>query len=142
MLQKRCAGAVVFHRNEILLLHNQKHEWVLPKGDLKPEESSRQQAVESLLRLTGLRASVEADLHHTEYEGYSVSRRRPVHVRVHWYLMLDHEADVNLQCGTGEYDRGGFYPLEEALDKLTYTQEKMTLVQAYQVWKGLTHEPV
>lgn len=32
MIVRRCAGGVVFHANQVLLVKNDRGEWTLPKG--------------------------------------------------------------------------------------------------------------
>jgi hypothetical protein len=46
MLVRNCAGGVVFHRDKVLILKNEKHEWVFPKGVVRSNNLPEDVAVE------------------------------------------------------------------------------------------------
>lgn len=137
MLLKRCAGGVVFCHDRVLLLYNEKHEWVLPKGVLNKELGLEGTALESVKRLTGLDTRVFCESEETDYERYSITKHRPLHINVKWFVLLPLEDCDGTDCLpeihlTDHDEKGGFFPMEEALQKVTYTQERVLLVHAYQ----------
>ena len=56
MLQRKCAGGVVFSGEKLLLLRNDKNEWVLPKGLVPAGALSYQVAVDHHAQMPGLQS--------------------------------------------------------------------------------------
>ena len=54
MLQRKCAGGVVFSGEKLLLLRNDKNEWVLPKGLVPAGALSYQVAVDRVAAEAGV----------------------------------------------------------------------------------------
>ena len=126
LLIRNCAGGVVFHKDKVLLLKNEKEEWVFPKGVIRTDQLAHEVAVSRVQFEAGVKADIIEPAGQTSYEFYSISRRRPVCNRITWYLMTsdDDETVANLEEGFSE---GGFFPYEDALERITYSQDKSLL---------------
>lgn len=136
MLQQRFVGGVLFDGDRVLLLHNDKREWVLPKGQLGRDSDSEVVLCDLLRHRLSLDARiVSAEIGETSYERYSVARKRPVQVNIVWSLLaLQNPESVENLClleGNG-YDQALFFSVDEALQQLTYPAERNLLLRAYQ----------
>ncbi|MCL2548225.1 MAG: NUDIX hydrolase [Symbiobacteriaceae bacterium] len=130
MLIRNCAGGVVFNGDKVLLLKNEKAEWVLPKGVIRPGAVAQDTALQRVQLEAGVDANIIDTAGQTSYEFFSVSRQRPVCNRITWYLMKaeDAVATINLEEG---FTEGGFFQLDEALEMITYSQDKSLVALAY-----------
>ncbi len=122
MRQRSCSGGIVFDGDRVLLMQTRRLEWIFPKAEVRGGERSSTMAREAVRSLTGVEVRILDQAGRTSYEHYSVSEQRPIRTEVSWHLML-------LE---GEADGAAFFPVEEALAKLTYSQEKSLLMFAYQ----------
>ena len=77
----------------------------------------------------------------TSYEFFSISRQKPVCNRITWFIMDadDDKACVNKDEG---FVHGGFFPIEEAIEKITYSQDKSLVSLSYKKYKRLCSECV
>lgn len=130
MLIRECAGGVVFHEDRVLLLHNDKGEWVLPKGPVPGGALSAQVAQDVLAQDAGVTGRVLGAAGETSYEFYSITRRMPVNNRVMWYLVETDDPTVQPNPAMG-YDDGGFFPVEAALERITYSSDRALLGRAW-----------
>lgn len=130
MLTRVCSGGVVFFRDKVLILKNEKSEWVLPKGVIRPGKLAQETAIERVKIEAGVDARIVSCVGETCYEFYSVTRQRPVCNQITWFLMeaLSDECRPNADL---EFTDGGFYPIEEALEKITYSQDKSLVRMSY-----------
>ena len=134
VLFRKCAGGVVFHGEQVFLLQNDKAEWVLPKGIVRGDTGRRETALSRVLNEAGVSAKILEAVGETTYEFYSVSRRMPVCNQILWYIMRadDGAYAVNRELG---FRDGGYFPMEEALDLITYTQDRSLLRLAYERYR-------
>jgi len=130
ILIRNCAGGVVFYGDKVLLLKNEKAEWVLPKGVIRPGAVAQDTALHRVQFEAGVDAEIIDTAGQTSYEFFSVSRQRPVCNRITWYVMKAEadEATVNAEEG---FSAGGFFQLEQALEMITYSQDKSLVALAY-----------
>lgn len=131
MIIRNCAGGVVFRDDKVFILKNDKKEWILPKGKIREEHLPPETAVERVEYETGIsEPRIVSSAGETAYEFYSYTRQRPVYNRIIWYIMESENEDyeINLQEGFSE---GGFYSVEEAIDMITYSQDKSLVSLAY-----------
>ena len=137
MLIRNCAGGIVFFEDKVLLLKNDKAEWVLPKGVIRSGKVAQDVALERV----GFEAGVEAEIidtaGQTSYEFFSVSRQRPVCNRITWYLMKANSDASTFNAEEGFCD-GGFYPIEQAQEMITYSQDKSLVAWSYRRLNGET----
>lgn len=123
MLFRSCAGGVVFYGNSVLLLKNEKGEWVLPKGVIRSSMLAHEVAVSRVKHEAGVDAEIICTAGATSYEFYSISRQKPVCNEITWYIMRAKSDKCVIAKDEGFQD-GGFYPIEDALKLITYSQDK------------------
>lgn len=140
MLIRDCAGGIVFNQNCVLLIQNEKGEWSFPKGAIREDEVD-EVAVSRVKEETGIEARIIALAGKTSYEFYSLSRKRPVGNRIKWFLMVsDMDRPIpNLEEGIID---AKFFSLEEAFEKVTYSQDKSLLTLAVQKYQEIADEAV
>lgn len=134
MLVRNCAGGVVFHGDKVLVLKNEKGEWVFPKGVIRNGDYPDDVAVSRVNSEAGVRARIVASAGRTNYEFFSVSRQRPVANKITWYIMRA-ETDAVVPNAEQNFYEGEFLPVEEAMDRVTYSQDKSLLMLSYQKYK-------
>ena len=136
MLIRNCAGGVVFYGDKVLLIENDKHEWAFPKGVVRSGNKMIEVAVERIKIECGLDVKILAPCGKTHYEFYSVSRRKPVHNNISWFIMESSSGDVKANQEEHILD-GKFFTVTDALDVITYSQDKTLLMMAYQRFKEI-----
>lgn len=136
MLVRNCSGGIVFNEDSVLLMCNEKYEWCFPKGVIRSVEKPEDVAIERVYTESGIHAAILSPAGRTNYEFYSISRQKPVCNKIVWYVMkaLDTRVMPNL---SERFSDGGFISIKEALDKVTYSQDKSLLMLAYQRYKEL-----
>ena len=136
MIIRNCSGGLVFDKDSVLLIRNDKHEWSFPKGQVPQGASPKSTAVTRIATETGVKASVLAPAGKTSYEFYSITRMKPVHNNISWFVMKLEEGEIapNVELGIIECK---LVPVEEALEMITYSQDKSLLMMAYQKYKEL-----
>ena len=87
MLFRDCAGGVVFYKDSVFLLQNEKDEWVLPKGRIRDNKLSTEVALERVKIEAGIDAQILTSIGETSYEFFSLTRRTPVTNKISWYIM-------------------------------------------------------
>ncbi|MGE5652654.1 MAG: NUDIX hydrolase [Bacillota bacterium] len=130
MLIRNCAGGVVFKGDRVLLLKNDKGEWVLPKGAIRSGDLAHEVAVNRVQVEAGVSADIVEPAGQTSYEFFSTTRQRPVCNRITWYLMRTSEDQCTFSKEDGFVD-GGFFIINEALDRITYSQDKSLVSLSY-----------
>ena len=136
MLVRNCSGGIVFSGDRVLLLQNDKHEWIFPKGVIRTDDFPEDVAAKRVLIEAGVKARIISSAGRTNYEFYSISRQRPVCNKIVWYIMSTEQTDAVPNAAL-DFRGGGFFPVEEALDKVTYSQDKSLLMLSYQKYKEL-----
>lgn len=136
MLLRNCAGGVVFSGNKVFLLENEKGEWVFPKGVIKNGELQSEVALNRVKEEGGIEATIISPAGRTNYEFFSVTRQQPVCNRITWFIMMS--TDENYSIGEpGKFKRAGFFTIEEAMEKITYSQDRSLLYVSYMKYKEL-----
>ncbi|WFD09306.1 NUDIX hydrolase [Tepidibacter hydrothermalis] len=139
MLFRNCAGGIVFYGNKVLLLKNEKSEWVLPKGIIKGDNVPNKVAVDKVKDECGIDTKILSTAGQTNYEFYSISRKTPVCNEIVWYVMESNDAKCNINKELGFVD-GGFYKIKDALELITYSQDKSIVNLSYKKYKNLKRE--
>lgn len=134
MLFRKCAGGIVFYKETVFLLRNDKEEWVFPKGVIRHNASQQEVAHARVASETGVHAEIIEAVGETSYEFYSVTRRSPVSNRIFWYCMQAQDDMFKIAFEQGFTD-GGWFAVETALDQITYTQDRSLLRIAYEKYK-------
>ena len=130
MIIRNCAGGVVFKDDKVLILKNEKKEWVLPKGKIKEDGLSTETAINRVEYETGVDAKIVSPVGDTAYEFYSITREQPVCNKITWYIMESEDENYEINRDEG-FLEGGFYPIEEAIEMITYSQDKSLVSLSY-----------
>ncbi len=135
MIVRNCAGGVVFSGEKVFLLKNEKGEWVLPKGVIKNGDYPDEVALNRVKEETGINAEIITTAGNTNYEFFSVTRQRPVCNKITWFIMrpLDDKFEINKDQNFSE---GGYFTIDEALQKITYSQDKSLITVSYSKYKA------
>lgn len=102
--------------------------WCLPKGGVEPNESLEETARREVAEETGLTGEVEAKLGAIQYWYYGRQERVRYHKSVHFYLLRFREGRVEDHDREAEEVR--WFPLGQALDLVTYENERAILLRA------------
>ncbi|MBO4450017.1 MAG: NUDIX domain-containing protein [Clostridiales bacterium] len=138
MIVRNCAGGIVFRGDKVLLVCNDKHEWCFPKGVIRSSEKGKitDLVTKRIKEETGITAKVLAPCGKTNYEFYSISRNKPVHNNISWFVMAAQDGNIVITPETGTVG-AKFEPVEKALVQITYSQDKALLMMAYQKYREL-----
>lgn len=140
MLKRNCAGGVVFRGESVFILKNEKSEWVLPKGVIRNNELAMDVAIRRVKEETGItNLSIISPAGETSYEFFSITRQIPVYNEIVWFIMVSDDIKYNISKQDGFVD-GGFYPINEAIDRVTYSQDKSLVKLSYMKYKVLKAE--
>lgn len=141
MIVRNCSGGIVFTEDKVLLVCNDKQEWGFPKGVVKAggETGISDFAKQRIKIETGVDAKVIAPCGKTNYEFYSISRRKPVHNNISWFVMESQSDECKALPETGTVDCK-FVEVAKALDEITYSQDKSLLMMAYQKYRESTKD--
>lgn len=139
MLFRNCAGGVVFYANQVLILKNEKNEWVLPKGIIRNGALPMDVALKRVEVEAGVDAEILSTAGGTSYEFFSVTRKQPVCNEIIWYIMRAPSKVFKINKELGFKD-GGFYEIDKALAMITYSQDKSLVSLSYKKYKELMRE--
>ena len=139
MIFRKCAGGVVFCRDRVFLLKNDKDEWVLPKGVIRDRQLALHVALERVFKEAGIKAEIISPAGETSYEFYSMTRKQPVCNRITWYVMKAADFSYRIAFEQGFVD-GDYYLVEQALDMITYSQDKALVSVAYEKYLDIINE--
>lgn len=132
-----CAGGVIFYDDSVFLFQNEKKEWVMPKGLINSGENPQDAAVRRVSEEAGVRADVVEQAGRTYYEFYSITRQMPVCNRIAWYVMKT-ASDKFTVLEPDKFSAAGFFPILNALEMVTYSQDKSLLIQSYKKYCAKT----
>jgi diadenosine hexaphosphate hydrolase (ATP-forming) len=123
------AGGIVFNAlGKVLLLRHKEGTWVFPKGHIDPGESSLQAAMREVEEEAGIAvrcADPELELA-TEYVNDRRQKRR-----IRWFILRsDAEAPT---CPESLFPEGGFFSPGEALELLTFEEDRQLLREALEL---------
>ena len=125
------AGGVV-HRTEggrleiVLVRRRQPPLWALPKGTPDSGETLAETAIRETREETGLQVEIEEPISAITY--FFVHGRTRFHKTVHFFLM--HPIGGRLEDHDHEFDEVRWWPLEEAIELVTYPTERSVLERA------------
>lgn len=130
------AGGVVCRRVEgggievALIATHGGERWALPKGLVARGESPEEAALREVREETGLDAEIVASLQPIDYWFWWPRGGRKIrhHKVVHYYLMAFLGGD--LADHDDEVDDARWFPLDEAIERATYENERGVLRQA------------
>ena len=125
------AGGVVHRtapaRTEVALVHRLKPAlWALPKGTPQAGETLEETALRETREETGLEVEIEQPISSIRY--FFVRGRTRFAKTVHFFLMRPVGGDLSLH--DHEFDEVLWWPLEEAIELVTYPTERSVLERA------------
>jgi ADP-ribose pyrophosphatase YjhB (NUDIX family) len=136
MIVRHCAGGVVFYGNKVLLLRNDKGEWILPKGKISENELATQTAINKVKEEASVNANILGTAGETVYEFFSRSRQSKVCNAIIWYVMESKDTEYEINKEKGFLD-GGFFKIKDALNILTHSNDKSIVEISFQRYKNL-----
>ena len=136
MIVRNCSGGVVFSGDKVFILKNDKDEWVLPKGKIRNGSLPTETAISRVKYETGVEANIVSTAGETNYEFFSLSRKQEVYNKIIWYVMEAQSDSYKVNKEEGFKD-GGFYPIEKAIDMITYNQDKSLVSLSYKKYLNL-----
>ncbi|MBZ2173642.1 NUDIX hydrolase [Schnuerera sp. xch1] len=130
MIVRNCAGGVVFNKDKVLILKNDKNEWILPKGKIRNGSLPIETAIDRIKYETGVDANIVSTAGETSYEFFSLSRKQSVCNIIIWYVMesLNEHCNINKK---ESFRDGGFYPVDKAIEMITYSQDRSLVSLSY-----------
>lgn len=140
MANNEAFGAMVFSKDRILLLQNDKHEWSLPVY-ISPNSSAYDNSQISFYPenfvLSSLEKEFKANFRILQfvdcsiYDKFSIKQRRPVQYKISWYLFELKDDDGRIIVK--DELKAKFFTVEEGLDLLVSSKDKSALTKAYQI---------
>ena len=131
---RSCAGGVVFYDDEVFLLMSDRGEWVMPKGVIRNHNRSNDVALWRVEDEAGIHAEIIGIAGNTRYDFFSESRGKEVSNRIQWFVMVapDHNFKISYDQG---FLNGGYFPMERAIELLSYESDKTIIQSAYQLYQ-------
>ena len=126
VVQLESAGGVVFRETtrgvEVVLCGvSNPRMWRLPKGTPDPGETREETALREVCEETGLEVELLDAIGSIQYQFARPGDGAICHKTVHFYLMAPTGGDLSLH--DNEFDVAEWFPLDHALDSLTYKNE-------------------
>jgi 8-oxo-dGTP pyrophosphatase MutT (NUDIX family) len=118
----------------VFLLKNDKGEWIFPKGIIRRGDLPNEVAIRRVKEEAGINAEIVSTAGRTNYEFFSVTRKKPVCNKIIWYIMKSLNEYYKLNKDE-LFTAGGFFDLDDALNRITYSQDKSLLSLSYQIYK-------
>jgi 8-oxo-dGTP diphosphatase len=142
---QRSAGGVIYQNRQgemwvVLISTREGSVWGLPKGMIEKGEKPLEAALREVREESGLRGESVADLGYIEYWYRDSETKVLYHKFVHYYLLRWLEGDV---ADHGwEVDEARWFPIEKAMDTISYENERKVLLKAREAWEssGATDE--
>ncbi|MCR4435345.1 MAG: NUDIX hydrolase [Clostridiales bacterium] len=136
MIVRKCAGGLVFSGEKVFLLKNEKGEWIFPKGVVRNGDLANEVALRRVKEEAGISADIISPAGQTSYEFFSVTRQKPICNKITWYIMKTHNEEFNIN-EQDKFLEGGFFSIEDAMNLVTYSQDKSLLNLTYKKLKEL-----
>lgn len=136
MLREFSAGGIVFNNQGQVLLtqHSSNHHWGFPKGLINPGQTSNEAALREVKEEGGVEAEIIEKVGDSKYVYVHPVSKEKVFKVVTIYLMnylsgdpRDHDWEVS---------QAGWFSEEEALQTLSFSQDKALLKKALEIRNG------
>ena len=129
-MEERSAGAVVYRltkEGRLFLLLQNAGKWDFPKGGVEKGESELQTVVREVEEETGLKDLTLVPGFRKVIEYFYRRNGKNIHKQVVYLLGTTGEDRVKISF---EHQGFGWFPYQEALDKASYENSKVTLAEA------------
>lgn len=136
VLVRNYAGGLVFADDKVLLLKNERDEWVLPREILHNGEQSNEVALKKIREQSGVMAEIVSAAGLTNYECPLVNQQRSFLNRITWYIMKSHNDNVNVKHDKNPVD-GSFFKIEDAMKIIKYNTDKSLINLSFKKFKEM-----
>ncbi len=137
IVRELSAGGVLISNNDVFVMRKLNGEWVMPKGHVESGETPEQAAVREVREETGLEARILARVGQTKYR-FRLASGEPRSKTVHWYLMAAESRAYSLEP---TFEEAAFLPMEDAIQRLTFENDREILRQAARRLQQQTPRP-
>lgn len=110
-----------------------------PKASSETAKPPRRVALSRVRYEGGVSAKIIHSVGETNYEFFSNSRRCPVRNQVKWFLMEAENANYSVNK-IEDFTDGGFFEIHEALELVTYSQDKALVNLAFKQFQSFLAE--
>jgi len=136
MLVRNYVGGVVFSGDKVLLLKNEKDEWVLPRKAMQDGEIPNVVAVKKIEEGSGIAAQIVCAAGQTNYEFSCVTRQKPFCNKTTWYIMKSlNENEIRKK--DDKQERFSFFKIDKAMDIISSNQDKSLVNLSFRKYKEL-----
>lgn len=104
-----------------------KTRWQLPKGRIEPGETKEEAALREVREETGLEGRIEEELGEVSFR-YVRKQRKRIHKHVVFFLMVYTAGSTDNH--DDEVDEARFFPIDDALERLTFDSERDMVARA------------
>ncbi len=135
-MEERSAGAVVYRetsKGRMYLLLQNTGRWDFPKGGVEKGESELQTVVREVEEETGLKDLKVVTGFRKVIEYFYRRDGKNIHKQVVYLLGVTSSADVKISF---EHQGFGWFPYQEALERASYENSKITLKEAEKFIRG------
>lgn len=134
------SGGVIFRKSDrgydvAIVAVKGGNVWCLPKGIVDRGEVFEETAVREVSEETGLKGKLMNKIGHISYWYYIKGENAKCKKTVHFYLLEYVSGDT--EDHDWEVDKSAWFPIEEAIDKLTYRGDKDILDKARKMLTAL-----
>lgn len=105
-----------------------KTRWCLPKGIIDKNESAESAALREVREETGLSGEIAGKIGDISYWYFLKDENIKLYKTVHFYLMEYRNGSIDKH--DWEVDDARWFPIEEAMENLTYKEEREILQKA------------
>lgn len=132
MRREFSAGGIVFNNGKVLLTkHSQNKHWSFPKGLLDhPEQTTEESALREVKEEGGVEAEILSKVGYSKYV-YTFNGEKIFKI-VTYFLMKYISGDP--KDHDWEVEEAGWYTPEDALKQLSFSQDKVLLKKALEIY--------
>lgn len=133
MKREFSAGGIVFNKGQVLLTkHSQNKHWSFPKGLIDPGQTPEQAALREVREEGGVEAEILDKVGYSKYVYFAKrsEKKSLAHTlngekifKIVTYFLMRYKSG-NIADHDWEVEEAGWYEPEEALNQLTFSQDK------------------